>query len=175
MGSRQPTDLPEPDFDDPKELYAFFGLASYEAQLLEMSFINLAVALKFSDGVSMYRDIAMAAFGDMEEKTFGQLLKAVAPKVPGLAHAIELFRDALRKRNYLVHDFFREHSADLLTDQGRRQMILELRDLAGRFQEADVVVDRLWRSEWARHGFSDVILDREFKRMLVEVGNPGAA
>lgn len=31
-------DVPTPDFDDPKEVYAFFGLAAYAANLLETSF-----------------------------------------------------------------------------------------------------------------------------------------
>ena len=28
---------PEPDYDDPKEVYAFFGLAMYNANLIEAS------------------------------------------------------------------------------------------------------------------------------------------
>ncbi len=37
--------IPEPNYDDPKELYAFFGLAYYNAALLEHDVLNLAVAM----------------------------------------------------------------------------------------------------------------------------------
>ena len=36
---------PAPNYDDPKELYAFFGLAFYKANVLEHGVMNLAVAL----------------------------------------------------------------------------------------------------------------------------------
>ncbi len=41
--------MPEPNLDDPKEVYAHFGLAVYRAQVMEEGLINLAVALS-ADG-----------------------------------------------------------------------------------------------------------------------------
>lgn len=39
-------EVPVPDYDDPKEVYAFFGLTFYWAQVLEQGLVNLAVALQ---------------------------------------------------------------------------------------------------------------------------------
>ena len=40
--------VPEPEYDDPKEVYAFFGLAAYWIQLLEQGILNLWVGLRIS-------------------------------------------------------------------------------------------------------------------------------
>jgi hypothetical protein len=42
------TDIPEPNYDDPNELYTFFGVTFYYAQCLEQGIVNLAVALRAS-------------------------------------------------------------------------------------------------------------------------------
>ena len=167
--ARERQETPEPDFEDPKELYAFFGLASYEAQLLEMSLINLAVALKFAEGGRLYRDVGLAAYATYEGKTFGQLLRSVSTAKGHLDELVPLLTAAVEKRNYLMHRFFREHAADLMAEAGRRKMILELRDMTALFHQADIRVDPIWRDEWSRLGFSDAMLQQEFDKLVAEL------
>ena len=66
--------IPVPDLDDPKELYAFAGLALYQANLLEASLINLAVVLQLDRVKVITREFFEATFDNVEAKTLGKLL-----------------------------------------------------------------------------------------------------
>lgn len=48
--------LPEPDYDDEKELYAFFGFAFYWVQVFEHGVMNLAAALRVSEATAISSD-----------------------------------------------------------------------------------------------------------------------
>ena len=67
---------PEPDLDDPKEVYAFAGLALYEANLLESSLINLTTVLQLERVSAITRQVFDSVYEGFESKTLGQLLRA---------------------------------------------------------------------------------------------------
>jgi hypothetical protein len=116
------TDIPEPDGDDPKEVYAFYGLAMYTAQLLEHSLLNLAAGLYLKDKPHVTRQLFDAAFESLDEKTLRQLLKAARALKP-FPHDIDVaLQDALSKRNYLTHQFFRTHASAFNHENGRKFM-----------------------------------------------------
>lgn len=49
MALGQKPEIPEPDYDDDKEAFAFFGLASYAAQVLERGVVFLALELHLNN------------------------------------------------------------------------------------------------------------------------------
>ncbi|RBH35886.1 hypothetical protein C3F00_045175, partial [Pseudomonas sp. MWU13-2860] len=116
-------EIPEPDFDDPKEVYAFFGLAIYNANLLEASLINLAVVLNLDRVKVITRDVFEATFGEMEAKTLGQLLKATRKLVSLPVELEPVLDEALSKRNFLAHSFFRVNAEEFTHEPGKRDMI----------------------------------------------------
>lgn len=68
--------LPAPDYDDPKEIYAFCGLAVYYVQLLEHSLRCLAAVLRLA-GPGLLTQEEFDRIGVwLDGHTLGQLLKA---------------------------------------------------------------------------------------------------
>ncbi len=69
--------VPEPEYDNPKEVYAFFGLAAYSVQLLEQGILNLLVGLHISGlEVPTWADV-QKLYDEGDLKTLGRLIKAV--------------------------------------------------------------------------------------------------
>lgn len=113
--------IPEPDYNDPKEIYAFFGLTFYHAQVLEQGLVNLAVALEAKGiGDVTVRDVN-DLFAGIEGKTFGNVLNA-ARKLMIIPASIDTdLQMALNYRNLLAHRFFVEHSTNMLTQAGQKK------------------------------------------------------
>ncbi len=98
--------IPEPDYDDPKELYAFFGLEFYSAQVLEQGVVNLAVALQAKNIGDLTRRDIEEIYENHSQHTFGRVLN-YAKKLINLSSAqIKEIEEGLELRNYLAHRFF---------------------------------------------------------------------
>ena len=158
-------EIPHPDYDNPKEIWAFFGLTAYSANLIEQSLVNLAVVLQLPALNLLSREAFEETFGDLEERTLGQLLKAarLATSIPD--DLDELLHQALRKRNYLIHRFFREHAEDALSNAGRRLMINELRDMLAFLKDLDPRLQRIYLALWQEYGVDDDFIRKEFAEM----------
>ncbi len=155
--------VPEPEYDDPKELYAFFGLAVYSAQLLEQGIINLMVGLHISGMEAPTWADVCSLYEQGDRKTLGQILKAARKIVP-FDPTIELqLERALGKRNFLVHHFFVENDENLLTESGKRKMIDELSETISFFKKVDLQVDELWHAVWTKYGFTKERIERDLR------------
>jgi len=161
-------EVPTPEFDDPKEIYAFFGLAVYVANLLESSFINWTVALRLGTISGATRHDFDTAFGHFESRTLGQLLKAthLLAAVPAGIDAV--LNKSLSSRNRLVHHFFREHAANAMHPAGQRVMIAELISMIELFNHADALVTPIYQSLWKRFGVDDDMIELELAKLIGE-------
>ena len=126
--------------DEAKELYGQFGLTAYHGQCVEMEAGTLLLTF-ISVGNRITREEAMSAIdASIERQTFGALLRTIKDVVDFGDTALTAVDDALKKRNHLVHHFFRVHASDMLTPQGRRKMIEELEEFRRSFQKADTIL-----------------------------------
>jgi hypothetical protein len=75
-----------------------------------------------------------------------------------------ILRDALSKRNFLAHGFFRHHAENLFSAAGRDKMLPELDECRNLFQEADSRLDALVSPLRREAGITDEWLERELKR-----------
>ena len=128
--------IPEPDGDDDKEVFAFFGLAAYCAQVLEQGLINPLVGLQLANLSPVTREEFESAFEKADKRTMGRVLKAIGKHVQMPTDTERLLGRALDGRNDLCHTFFRRHDENMLSRSGRK-MIAELRQLTALFQRAD--------------------------------------
>jgi hypothetical protein len=112
-------------------LYFEFGRTAEMAQIMEIEAGNLSLAFvslafdpsKITDDE---RGLLRAIVENVNRRTFGNLLKQIR-KIGGVSEAIQLMVDeALEKRNYLVHNFFRSHNLQINSEEGRKEMIAEL-------------------------------------------------
>lgn len=158
-------EIPDPDYEDPKEVFAFFGLAAYSAQLIEQGLSNLFVGLHVVYKKKPTWNDVRLMFENADKKTLGRLLKDVRKLVPFKSELEEELQKVLKKRNYLAHHFFVEHSEDFLHEKGRRQMIDELREIIAIFQVADPQIDELWHSLWEKYGFTEERIEQELTNL----------
>jgi hypothetical protein len=160
-------EVPEPEGSDDKEVYAFYGLAGYAAQVLEKGLVNLVAGLH-ADGLSITRAEFDTLYARFDSSTFGQLVRGLRTKIQISPDTEMLLADALAKRNRLIHDFFADHAAAFMTEKGRLKMIAELRDLVALFQRADRDVERLWTPIAERRGLTEETVSQMEAEMLRE-------
>lgn len=154
-------EVPSPDYDNPKEVWAFFGLTAYSANLIEQSLVNLAAVLKLPAVGLVTQDIFERTFQELDGKTLGQLLHA-ARKVADIPDDLDgLLRDVLDKRNSLIHSFFWDHSEELLSETGCHEMIDELREMIAFFVEVDLRLQEVYRPLWEKYGVNEEFIRKE--------------
>lgn len=131
--------------DDLRLLYFEFGRAAEMAQLMELAAGNLAlsfVSLAFDPAkiTDDERSLFRAIVEDVNSRTFGSLLREIR-KIGSVSEGIEkIIDEALDKRNYLVHRFFRSHNLRINSEEGRKEMIAELRAICESLGRAHAIL-----------------------------------
>ena len=135
-----------------REVYAYFGLAVYHAQVLEHGVVNLLTIAKIFPDPAATREMFEPVMDGYLGQVFGKLIKEVTPHVgddvdlpTDLAHAVAV-------RNHLVHRYWRKKVGLTLTARGMNRMIAELRDTIQMFAEVDKRLSRLTLSYAAVRG-----------------------
>lgn len=166
--------------EDVKEVYARFGLAVYYAQVLEHGLVNALVILGLIPSrrhLARSRDewgAEVDAFMDRHfEVTMGRMMKNLRDVAQVRPDLESLLSDALKKRNWLVHDFFRERATEFMSSAGREQMLREVDESRNLFQTADKRLETIVGPLRKKAGITDELLARECQRMLREHKDDG--
>jgi len=77
------------------------------------------------------QEICRALLQDVNKRTFGDLFRQIQKMGQVDDSIIATVNDALEKRNYLTHKFFRKHNFAIGSVEGRRAMLAELREIQG--------------------------------------------
>jgi hypothetical protein len=130
---------PAAETEGMKEVCAAFGLAAYHAQVCERKIMVLVSFVSASQirTASAYDD----EFERFDAQTLGQLLKSLRQVMKIDSATEETLKTALEKRNYLAHQFFWEHSENVLSGTGRSRMLSELSDHACFFSTLALQLD----------------------------------
>ena len=123
------------------ELYAEYGIAAEKAQVLETEAGNVAIAfVALLVGTNRIDDQQKKFYSnlvdDVNRKTMGSLLKDIKTIVDFDEEGIGVIDDALEKRNYLAHHFFRTHNFAIMVQDGRKKMLEELRQIQNKLDIA---------------------------------------
>ena len=156
-----------------REVYARYGLAVYCAQVLEHGLVNALVIL---DLIPSRRHLARSseewgadvdAFMDRHfEATMGRMMRNLRDVTEVSVDLDRLLSDALNKRNWLVHDYFRERAMEFMSRAGREQMLCEVDECRDLFQAADERLEEIIAPLRNQAGITDKLLEREYRRML---------
>lgn len=146
--------VPVAEGSDVKEVYAFYGLAAYQAQVLEKALVNLVIGLD-ADGVPVQRSHFDTLFDRFDPRAFAQLVNAAGTRVPVSDAAQQLLAEALRRRHHLAHQFYADHAAAFTTEAGRALMIEQLRLLVELLQRASAEVEKLYLPLLVKHGMTE--------------------
>ena len=126
-----------------REVFAHFGLAMYTAQLLEHGIINLASWTSIHDRTIRTLTDSEADSIKLFRQTMGALKKTLMVRRADISHLDDLLVRAVRLRNFLAHEYFRQRAAAFMTEDGKDQMIEGLRRAVAFFQEIDSKLDSL--------------------------------
>jgi hypothetical protein len=164
---------PEPD--EIKEVYARFGLALYFAQVLEHGIVNALVSLdlipnqrKHARTPEEWSAIVDSFMSRHFEKTMGRMLHELRSITLVPSDLEDLLRDALRRRNRIAHDFFREHAEDFMNSSGRAAMLAEVDECRAVFEAADNQLDEVVAPMRRAAGITDEVIAREFDAMMAK-------
>ena len=166
MIDRTRPDVPPADSSETKEVFAFFGLCAYHAQVLEQGLLNLVVPLRLRGLTGLCPEDIEQTYVDNERRTLGQLIRDARQRVEIPERVAEALTEALRKRNYVAHSFFAQHSIDFMSEPGRREMIEELREITLQLQQADQ--EPITNSLWERLGMTRELFAETYAGMLAE-------
>ncbi|MDZ4731225.1 MAG: hypothetical protein SH820_14905 [Xanthomonadales bacterium] len=156
--------IPDPDYDDPKEVYAFFGLTYYKAAVLEQGVVNLAVAMLAQNIPGVTVDDVDRLYESFDRKTFGHVINAAKSKfsIPGdLEDDLAL---ALEQRNYLAHRFYVDHAESLMQEGGARKMIDELIGILKHLRSVDARMDPVWMAAWGAFGVTEEWIEKQVEK-----------
>lgn len=164
-------EIPPMEIVDQKEVYAFFGLASYNSQCLEKGLVNFAMAYKALDESSLTQQEWLSLYDGLNSKTFGALLRSVKSRID-IPEVIHLHLDkSLKKRNWLAHDFFYDKAMYFSDNDGMKSMISELQELIYLFQVTDRLIDTIYMKVWASFGVTEEWIEKEIEAQLKEYRN----
>lgn len=163
--------IPQPENFDAKEVYAFFGLGAFYAQVLEQGLINLATILHTRGLTRVTREAIEKAFDRFGFFTLGSLIEDVRKKIEVPLTFESDLKLALKNRNYLTHRFFSFHDIDFTCHSGRKIMIEELREITKCFQLVDDAVEAINLPLWKKIGVTREMIEAELEKMDNEARN----
>jgi hypothetical protein len=156
--------IPPHTEEDIKEVYALFGLAYYNSELLHraLCFAYMLSTLPPREAATKPRveEIMKKAFS----LTFGAVLKEVENMFD--ASLKDRLESALESRNFLAHHFWFDRCHLMHSESGLSQMQTELRQMASLFGELDGRVSALITPKFSAIGVTDEMLEVEVTRIL---------
>lgn len=170
--SKERTDMPhgkpESASCDEKEVYAFYGLASYYAQVAEREVMMLGLLCRMRDDPGRMRNTFEEEYELVAMRTFGQNVQALLGREFQDADLPAHLQRATRVRNKLTHHFFWDRAEDFFGESGRQQMIGELIDSATYLSDVAERVEATSEKLWSELGVDPRRIDTMFDRLLQE-------
>lgn len=125
-----------PRDDHATTVYAHFGLAVHRAQSLEHALVKTLVLDRLPERSRLTPAEIEAVMRRQYDGTLGNLVRELddCPRVPDDLR--DLLQRALALRNWLVHDYLREHTEELSTAEGCEVLVQELEATAELFEQA---------------------------------------
>jgi hypothetical protein len=144
--------VPQPE--DLAPVYAEFGAAVHDTQVLEFGLVLLmALATRYDD--ARFERNAVASLSSAQAgKTIGELFRAVRRKEHFTSPERKAIHKAIRLRNDLVHRFMVDKVEQLFTESGRQELAEELRAIRKAVQYADGIIASLIDRYLSEHGAS---------------------
>lgn len=158
--------------EERKEVFAWFGAASYYAQCVEKELLIARLMMARGDDEEPSEEEWERI--ENERRTMGGLLRFVRQGVSLEADEDRVLKECLEKRNYLAHDFWYECSHLLATTEGCKKALNELGRLCDLLKEGNEIGQRISARVRAEVGISEAVVQRlqeEFAERL-RTGEP---
>lgn len=107
------------DDEQTRDVYAHYGLAMYLAQIFEHGIVNALVILRLPEKEKYTRQDIDEFMEGRFQKTLGALLKHLKSEIVLPPDLESVLTEALNRRNYLAHHYFRERAEKFVTRNGQ--------------------------------------------------------
>lgn len=159
-----------PDYDDPREVYAVFGLTFFNACVLEQGLVNCTIALRATGNLNITTREIGELFDSLDKQraTFGTILREIRKHSQLDPSLDDDLTKALGHRNHLAHKFFVDHDLAIRTTSGRKAMIDELIEIRRFLKDVDTRFDVVWKNAWSAWGLTQEWIDKQLDRMMAD-------
>jgi hypothetical protein len=172
-----------------KEVFAYFGRAIYAASCVETGLVHALLYLDYlssveaeirrTKGKGFDRQKYEANFDAFMEHHFAQTLGNLIKKVNSVANMDKELKDriatAKKRRDFLVHHYWRERAEEFATRDGRAKMIDELNADGDTFELLDEDVNRAMKPARQAVGISDEVLKAYTDKFIERVKSAGSS
>jgi hypothetical protein len=136
-------DIALPEQDDLVPIYAEFGAAVHDTQVLEFGLVLLMALATRYDDAHFTPEAVKALSSSQAGQTLGELFRAVRKKEYFTSPERKSIHKAIRLRNDLVHRFMVDKVEQFLSPEGRATLLDEIRGIRGAVQSADRIIASL--------------------------------
>jgi uncharacterized protein with HEPN domain len=164
----------DPDADQRREVYAWYGGAMYYAQVLEHGLVNLVVAVEIGRAIKTELE-RHALYEELFAKPMGEHVKRVLKEVRLTDAQVLRLGKARAARNFLAHHYFRERAGEFLTVAGRNKLIRELDELCAEFEAVDEELEAITLPLLAKWGVTEDRIEAEANRLRAEFGDESSS
>jgi hypothetical protein len=133
----------------PDEVYKEFGRAAEHAQHFESALGSVLLVYKIFENETksapIYDGYYLDVLRKIDRNTLGALLRKVSEQITVHTDLMRVFEAALKARNYLTHNFYREQGGSIETEAGRDAMLTCLAELQRQLAAAQDAAEFLLR------------------------------
>jgi hypothetical protein len=169
--------------DDLTEVFAYFGRAAYMANVLEMALAQTILQIEFmtkvkeefirSKGKNFDKQKYEGDFDTFFEKQLGKTmgqLKNRVEELPGVSDELKArIKAAVDRRNFLIHDYWREAGYTFATEEGRAEMIAELAADIDTFEQLAADLREATKPTRQKLGIKDEVLDERVEQRMADI------
>lgn len=142
-------------------VYAYFGLAVYFGQVLEEALTQMLWMHRFFKQNKQTNEILNQIIDEFEKskKTMGHIINEVK-QAYSLSNEIELkLKEALSKRNYLVHRYFKDQIQKCYSEVGQKEMLQYFCNFIDHTSETDSALKPYFAGYMKKFGLTDEKLE----------------
>lgn len=156
--------------DEVLRIFAHVGQALEVVQCIEMDLVTLYLADSSYTGRAVVREQAVEMTEAWDEKTFGRLLKPLLSS-PHIPTDMKIFLEQIRtKRNYLVHDYFKQNGHKIHNPDGRTAILAELTCILEELYTCRELINTSLRDFAREVGIADDAIEAERRRLRIPDG-----
>lgn len=148
-----------------RETFAHYGLAIYHAQCVEKSLAILVSSVFNREFLGSSFNRREAIQDEVFTKTVGRLLKRLKEQITIPPNLDKTLAEALKKRNWLAHDYFWERAGHMLTAHGKKKMIEELTNLSDFFSKLDAHLTKISEKWLKTIGISEETINEHINKL----------
>lgn len=163
----------DPESEQIREVYAYYGLAMYWAQCVEQSiFQQLLFFDHFPKAIASYTSSEkwVAEFDSYETRELGQTMGKLIRRLQEVGLPNEditnVLAEVLQLRNWLAHSYFSDRALEFTTTKGREEMLEELDGVRDKLQKCAINLDSVSLPAAQSLGFTEEMRQKVTQEMI---------